>query len=59
MINYNIIILLTFLNVDINSDVNINNRKNLLNEKTKANLQRTAVRIEAHVHCPPPTPFLF
>ena len=58
MINYNIIILLTFMNIDINNDVNINNRKNLLNEKTKANLQKTAVRIETHVHCLPPTPFL-
>lgn len=47
------------MNVDINNDVNINNRKNLFNEKTKTNLQKTAVRIEAHVHCPPPTPFLF
>ena len=47
------------MNVDINNDVNINNRKNLFNEKTKTNLQKTAVRIEAHVHYPPPTPFLF
>lgn len=46
------------MNIDINNDVNINNRKNLLNEKTKANLQKTAVRIETHVHCLPPTPFL-
>ena len=35
MINYNIIILITFMNTNINNDNNINSRKIILNEKIK------------------------
>ena len=54
-----IIILITFVNINRTNDNNISNRKNTLNEKTKANLQKTTVRIEPHVHRPRPAPFRF
>ena len=38
--NHNTIILIMFMNTNINKDNNINNRKYILNEKAKVNLQK-------------------
>ena len=45
------IILIKFMNTNTNNDNSINNRKNILNEKTKTNLQN-----KHHFKnlCPPP-----
>ena len=40
--NHNTIILIMFMNTNINKDNNINNRKYILNEKAKANLQKNS-----------------
>lgn len=40
--NHNTIILIMFMNTNINKDNNINNRKYILNEKAKVNLQKNS-----------------
>ena len=39
MINYNIIILITFMNTNVNNDNNINNRMNIFNKEIKGIVQ--------------------
>ena len=53
---YNTIKLIMLMNTNINKDNKINNRKNILNEKAKANLEK---RLKPHVHLPPITTFPF
>ena len=43
--NHNIIILIMFMNIIINNNNKINKRKNTLNEKTKANLQKRQLEL--------------
>ena len=40
--NHNTIILIMFMNTNINKDNNINTRKYILNEKAKVNLQKNS-----------------
>lgn len=47
------------MNTNMNNDNNVDNRKNVLNKRPKANLQKKTVTREPHVLYPSSDPFPF